>query len=346
MVSIEMSNINGTGGIVNVGFTCYANATLQAFRHCYNVENLFHEDKYSTILKKDCKFNELTKQFANLIQSLSNIQNTSSIRPNGFWNAFSEVAQDSCFEHLISRKAHDAHEFLMFLLDSLHESLSRKVNMNITKCDLKSERQIFQNKSLEVWKNSFENCYSPFVDLFFGLFHIQTLCETCSFTSNKWETFNTLKGVIKKQNEKPTLIECIMGELNEEVIDDYACDKCAPKRSRAIRKTRIWKLPKNLIIVLKRFTYDGQKIHTPIESFGPEISFHELFSQSSPNRKSCDYKLNSIIDHHGSSHGGHYTAQAKHRIEEKWFLYDDQNVHSIEGPSLGESSYIFFLESK
>jgi len=339
-------NINGTGGIVNVGFTCYANATLQAFRHCYNIENLFQEDKYTTILKKDCKYNEITKQFANLIQTVSQIQSNSSIRPNGFWHAFSEVAKDSCFEHLALREQHDAHEFLMFLLDSLHESLSRNVNMNITKCELKSERQIFQNKSLEVWKNSFENQYSPFVDLFFGLFHIQTLCRSCGFTSNKWETFNTLKGVIKKQNEKPTLIECIMGELNEEIIEDYACDKCTPKRSKAIRKTRIWKLPKNLIVVLKRFNYDGQKIHTPIEPFGPILNLTGLFSQSSPYKKICDYQLNSIVDHHGSANGGHYTAQAKNRSEEKWFLYDDQNVHSIEGPILGESNYIFFLESK
>lgn len=341
-----MSNLNGTGGIVNVGFTCYANATLQAFRHCYNLENLFQEDKYSTILKDGCKFNELTKQFANLVQNLSTIQTNSSIRPNGFWHAFSEVAKDSCFEHLISREPHDAHEFLMFLLDSLHESLSRKVNMNITQCDLKSERQIFQQKSLEVWKESFQNSYSPFVDLFFGMFHIQTLCQTCGFISNKWETFNTLKGVIHKQAEKPTLIQCIMDELNEEVIDDYACDKCSPIRSKAIRKTRVWKLPKNLIVVLKRFTYDGNKIHTSIEPFGPELSLHDLFSPSSPYKKSCHYQLNSVVDHHGSSRGGHYTAQAKHRSEEKWFLYDDQSVHRIEGPTLGESSYIFFLESK
>ena len=336
---------NGTGGIVNVGFTCYANATLQAFRHCHNIESLFQEDKYSTILKDGCKYNELTKQFANLIQTLSTIQSSSSIKPNGFWHAFSEAAKDSCFDHLISREPHDAHEFLMFLLDSLHESLSRKVNMNITKCDLKSEKQIFHQKSLEVWKDSFEKSYSPFVNLFFGLFHIQTLCETCGFISNKWESFNTLKGVIKK-GDSPSLIECIMGELNEEIIDDYACDKCAPKRSRALRKTRVWKLPKNLIVVLKRFNYDGQKIHTPVKSFGPVISLEELFSHASPNKKSCDYQLTSIVDHHGSSRGGHYTAQAKNRSEEKWFLYDDQNVHSIEGPSMGESSYIFFLESK
>ena len=338
-----MTTVLGTGGLVNVGFTCYANAIFQAFRHCHTMEKLFQEDNYTTILKKDCKFNTLTKQFANIVQTLSTIPSKSSLRPNGFWHAFESVAKDSCFEHLIQREPHDSHEFLMFLLDSLHESLSRKVNMNITKVSLKSEKQIFQQKSLEVWKSSFENQYSPFTDLFFGIFHIQIICCNCGNISNNFETFNTLKGVINK-GEKPSLLECIHGELNEEIIDDYACDKCSPKRSKALRKTKVWKLPKTLIVVLKRFTYDGRKIHTPILPFGPNISLEDLYSTNSPNKKDSEFTLRSIVDHHGSSTGGHYTAQAKHRAEEKWFLYDDQSVHSIEAPILGDTSYIFFLE--
>jgi len=338
-----MTNITGTGGIVNVGLTCYANATIQAFRHCYDMENLFKEDNYTTLLKNDCKYNNLTKQFANMIQTLSTIGGNSSLRPNGFWNAFHPVVEDSCFEHLIVREAHDAHEFLMFLLDTLHESLSRKVNINITKIDLKSEKQIFHQKSLEVWKRAFENQYSPFTDMYFGEFHIQTICSNCSNVSNNFETFNTLKGVIS-QGDKPTLLQCIHGELNEEIIDEYACDKCSPKRHKALRKTKVWKLPKTLIIVLKRFTADGRKIHTPILPFGPDISLLELFSLSSPTKKESKYMLRSIIDHHGSSTGGHYTAQAKHRTENKWILYDDTNVHEMQNPVLGESSYILFLE--
>lgn len=341
-----MNNVKGSGGIVNVGFTCYANATLQAFRHCYNIENLFQEDKYTTILKKDCKYNDLTKQFANIVQTLATIQSNSSVRPNGFWHAFSGAVENTCFDHLVSREPHDAHEFLMFLLDSLHESLSRKVNMNITKCDLKSQRQILQQKSLEGWKSNFENAFSPFVDLFFGLFHIQTTCKTCNHVSHKFETFNTLKGVINKQESKALLIQCINDELNEETIEGYECDKCKPKRSQATRNTRIWKLPKNLIVVLKRFNYDGQKIHTPIEPFGPELDLKSLFSELSPHKSKHVYNLISTIDHHGSSNNGHYTAQAKHRSEEKWFMYDDQSSQLIDGPNVGGSTYIIFLEAQ
>ena len=43
--------MTGVGGIVNVGLTCYANAVIQAFRHCYNIKTLFQEGTYNKLLK-------------------------------------------------------------------------------------------------------------------------------------------------------------------------------------------------------------------------------------------------------------------------------------------------------
>lgn len=341
-----MSSIQGTGGILNIGFTCYANAVLQAFRHCNTFETLFQEENYLTILKEDCKYSPLTKQFANLVQNLLKIPSTSSIKPMGFWYAFQESSKDGCFEHLNERRPHDAHEFLMFLLDSIHESLSKQVSLNITRIDLKTERQMLHQKSLEAWKDHFEKQYSPFVPLLFGLFHVQLECSNCKNITNKFETFNTLKGVMLNE-KKLTLIESILGELNEEVIDDYACDKCSPTRHRATRKTKIWKLPLTLIIVLKRFTFDGRKIYTPLIDFNTDdpINVSDIYSPLSPEKKiTNNYNLRSIVHHHGGPNGGHYTCQAKHRTENKWFNYDDQSVNEIDRVEIGSSNYILILE--
>ena len=339
----DTDKIIGTGGILNVGFTCYANAVIQAFRHCTDMNKIFAKGSYT--LKSDCKYNNLTDQFANVIQTLGEISSNSTLRPLGFWNAFDSAVVNTCFDHLAHREPHDAHEFLMFLLDVLHESLSKPVAMKISNCPLKSEKQIFHAKSLNVWISSFQKQYSPFVPLYFGLFHIQITCVSCGHSSNNWETFNTLKGVINKSDASPTLLQTIEGELNTETIDDYACDKCAPKRSSAVRSTRVWKLPKTLIIVLKRFTPDGRKIHTPITPISNVVEFNSIFSESSPEKKqhTC-YTVRSIVDHHGSSRGGHYTAQAKHHKEDAWYNYDDQNVSKITNPHYGESTYILFLE--
>ena len=333
----------GTGGIVNVGFTCYANSTIQALRHYKNVENLLQEDTYTTILKKDFKYNELTKQFANMIQTLSKISKNSSVRPGGFWSEFDKASHDTGFEHLASRQPHDAHEFLMFILDALHESLCRKVTMNITQMELRTEKQKLQQKSLEVWKNQFEKMYSPLVNILFGIYHIQVICTKCNNVSNNFDTFNILKASFT-DDEKPNLLECLLNEMSDETIEGYQCDNCKEK-TVAKKKQRIWKLPTNLIIVLKRFTYDGRKITKSIQPILESVDLKQIYSDISPNSKVSEFKLISIVDHHGSINGGHYTAQAFNKSEKKWFLYDDQNVHILDNHHIGQSTYILFFET-
>jgi len=331
---------SGNGGIVNVGFTCYANSVIQAFRHYKNIVELLQEDNYTNILKEKCKYNGLTKQFANMIQTLSTLKSNSSIRPSGFWHELHSAVEDTCFEDLRSRRPHDAHEFLMFILDALHESLARKVNMNISNVELKSEKQKLQQKSLEAWKEQFEKVYSPLVNMFFGLHHVQIICE-CKNVTNKFETFNTLEGTFN-DNPNPKLIETLLNNLNDETIEGYNCEQCKQK-TNALKKRRIWKLPKNLIIILKRFTYDGRKINTPIEL--GILDLKDIYSDNSPYKNNSEYSLLSLVDHHGSISGGHYTAQGI-RLNNKWFQYDDQNVHELENPIIGESTYILFLETK
>jgi len=42
--------------------------------------------------------------------------------------------------------------------------------------------------------------------------------------------------------------------------------------------------------------------------------------------------------------GGHYTAQCRHLESDKWFMYDDEHVNSVEKPQFGPSTYMLFLE--
>ena len=334
----------GNGGILNIGFTCYANAVLQAFRHCNTFETLFQEDNYNTKLNETSKYCILTKQMANLFQNLYKMNSSSSIKPMGFWFAFQQVTEGSGFEHLNERRPHDAHEFLMFLLDSIHESFAKKITMNITKIDLKTGRQILHNKSLEAWKNNFEKSYSPFVPLFFGLFHVEIVCSNCKTVTNKFESFNTLKAAMSNDTNL-TLIESILNDLNDEIIDEYACDKCSPTRHKATRKTRLWKLPPTLIVVLKRFTFDGRKIYTPLLPFESPLDISDLYSSLSPDKFNRNkYSLRSIVDHHGGPMGGHYTSQSRNRLDDKWYNYDDQSVNQIDKAEIGSSTYILFLE--
>jgi ubiquitin carboxyl-terminal hydrolase 20/33 len=97
---------------------------------------------------------------------------------------------------------------------------------------------------------------------------------------------------------------------------------------------------------LKRFGYDGRKIHTPIHfDLTSPINFGQYFSSDSPEPSyTTAYECFATVDHHGVAGGGHYTAQSKSPLSEKWHLFDDESAYSIEEPKFGESTYILFLK--
>jgi ubiquitin C-terminal hydrolase len=244
---------------------------------------------------------------------------------------------------------HDAHEFLMFMLECLHEGLSMEVEMQIMKSTPQSDSEKRVVEALETWRGAFSKEYSPLVDMFYGLLHSKIVCSGCNSTYHKWETFNTLKAVVPKRTQEldmspPSLLSMIGEDMKSESIEGYSCDKCSPTRHTARRTVSIWRLPQNLIICLKRFTPDGQKIHTKATN-EETLELQTLFSEETPEKTAITkYNLRCIVDHHGGSRGGHYTSQVKDIHSDGWFVFDDESAYSIAHPTFGESTYILFYE--
>jgi ubiquitin C-terminal hydrolase len=347
--------MSGLIGIHNMGLTCYANAVLQCLRSLPKISNLFVEGKYDTLFTATGKpkrrlQQDVTRSFADLIQK-QNAGNRGMIRPGGFWEKMHPCIEDTVYEQMKIKTAHDSHEFLMFMLETLHESLSIPVEMQIMKSPPKTDIEKRVIESLEVWKKEFSKEYSPLVDMFFGLLHIKMSCSGCGATSHRWETFNTLKGAVplhtaETEATPPSLISMLQNDMKEEEIEGYSCDACAPTRTLAKRTTSIWRLPQILVICLKRFTPDGRKITTPIQTSGFQpLTLEPLFSEESPERNGItEYTLRSVVDHHGGAGGGHYTGQVRSPVDDKWNIYDDQSVYSIANPVFGKSTYILFFE--
>lgn len=342
-----------------MGNTCYANAVIQCFRHCPRVTWLLSEGRYNTLFKKDAeesskraKQQTLTTSFASVVQLLQKCSKGQSVRPADFWGRVGPVVEDTLYEHLAYRHQHDSHEFYMFLLETLHEATALNVEMRITRPPPTTPEEHLIHGALTSWSKEFSKEYSPFVDLFYGLNHWRTTCQGCGNVSHRWESFNSLKGVVPPRGmgdtgEPPTLLSMLEGEMEPETVDGYHCDKC-PQRTTARRVSRLWRLPQNLVIVLKRFTPDGRKIHTRMAPLDggrhPILNLHSHFSLESPERKGVTtYELRGIVDHHGIANGGHYTAQACHPSTQAWHLYDDESIHDLpNGPMTGESTYVLF----
>ena len=162
-------------------------------------------------------------------------------------------------------------------------------------------------------------------------------------------------------SKEESLEECMDFTFTGESIDEYQCEKCSPdlpkdappgslkpKRHPGTIQRRIWRLPQNLIVVLKRFRFDGRgqsKCHANFKAEATQ-KFEKWFAPASPETSHhAEYILQSTVDHHGSSNGGHYTAQVKSPITGLWNVYDDESVNQITDGSnahLGAMTYILF----
>lgn len=343
----------GVVGIANIGNTCYMNATLQAMRGSLELSAFFLENKHDEYMReKDASNNnvQLTKSFIELLRLLWSGRSPQFVRPDGFFQSMCSAVKNTVFDQFKRRIAHDSHEFLVFMMDTLHSSLSEEVSISITRPPPVTEADKMIQLALQFWKQSFEKTYSPLVDVLYGLYQREMHCQACHHKSYSWEVFNCLKiGIPETANptQLANLQECIKEELKDETIEGYACDKCSPTRTTAVRHTKIWKLPRTLFVVLKRFTPFGQKIQTPFSMNHEEpVSFTEHFNPYSPEpSRSKQYSLFATIDHHGVLGGGHYTSQVLNLLDQKWYGYDDDSVYALEKPVMGRSTYILCLRS-
>lgn len=343
----------GLVGLANLGNTCYLNSTIQALRNTTELTAFFLEGRHEDFMKGKSETTQsviLTKAYADLLKCTWDGHRSQYIRPVGFFNDMCKAVDDTMFEQFKMKIAHDSHEFLMFMLDNLHSSLAEEVNITITRPPPSSESEVMIQKALEFWRDMFRKSYSPLIDLLFGLYQREMHCQTCNKKTYTYETFNCLKvGMPEaRTTADPVDLDTLLKEeLKEETIEGYACDHCAPTRCPAIRRTRLWKLPKILFVALKRFTPIGTKITTPFKmDIDTEMPFEQHFSPETPEpSRHKKYSLFATIDHFGSTHGGHYTSQAKNPLTGKWHGYDDESVYDLEKPSVGNSTYIVCLRA-
>jgi ubiquitin carboxyl-terminal hydrolase 19 len=112
--------------------------------------------------------------------------------------------------------------------------------------------------------------------------------------------------------------------------------------------TRISRLPPITIVTVKRFTNAGRKVRGTIDwnlsetDYSPYMAFRR--DPFSDTRRPPIYETFAVIEHHGSSRGGHYRMYAK---QDTWFEYDDDSVRNVHPDSvITADSYIAFMMPK
>jgi len=330
----------GILGLQNLGNTCYMNATLQALRHnpewtlfCTKdkiKDHIIDSEKPSSVI--------ILLAYQDLIKSIWSGSGPGYVRPLDFYGKLKSVVKGTLYEDFIKKTPQDAHEFLVWLMDQMHMAMQKDVQITIRN---QSTLEPMILKAATGWKNAFEKQYSPLTDLVFGLYRVQYLCTGCLTIHSRWETFNTLK----IHPGHLSIEKALQHEFKEEDIEGYECDSCKQK-TLAKKTVSIWRLPKLLIITLKRFMPMGPRDNSPFDYKGENMRFESTFSpESQEESKFKEYKVFATVDHHGSHMGGHYTSQCFNPVWKKWHMYDDETAHEISEPKFGVFTYILFVRS-
>eukprot|EP00057_Strongylocentrotus_purpuratus_P021281 XP_011675755.1 PREDICTED: ubiquitin carboxyl-terminal hydrolase 4 isoform X2 [Strongylocentrotus purpuratus] len=174
-------------------------------------------------------------------------------------------------------------------------------------------------------------------------FYIETEAED----SEPHESMN-LRSVSRKQ--QVDLNECLNLFLTEETLekeDSWYCPACK-KHQEATKKFDLWKLPKVLIIHLKRFSYNRflrDKLDTLVTF--PTENLDMSSSVICPNGGPYQYDLVAVSNHYGGMGGGHYTAYAQNACTQNWYYFDDSSVSDASKEQVvSKAAYVLFYLRK
>ncbi|XP_073317409.1 ubiquitin carboxyl-terminal hydrolase 5-like [Primulina huaijiensis] len=167
--------------------------------------------------------------------------------------------------------------------------------------------------------------------------HIENLPEVCKY------------GHLSKKarNEPLSLYACLESFLREEPLvpeDMWYCPQCKERR-QASKKLDLWRLPKVLVIHLKRFSYSRSVKHK-LDTF-VNFPIHDFdltnYVASKSNTQRQIYELYALTNHYGGMGSGHYTAHIKLLDENKWYNFDDSHLSPINEEDVKSvAAYVLF----
>lgn len=196
------------------------------------------------------------------------------------------------------------------ILEMKNDDIYRTIKLN-EETDFESYAQTIST--------SFTNLLMQWKDDEASDYRIRVNCKDLDHSATFYELLNQI-------NEKniTTLEDCLrmFTDKEELSLDDYwHCPKCE-KPQKASKQLTIWRLPKILIIQLKRFSYKQftrDKIDNFIDFPLYNLDLKNFCSESNqPNLEGKTlYDLYGVINHYGGIYGGHYTATAKTIFKDK-----------------------------
>ena len=315
----------GLSGLANLGNTCFINSCMQILSHTYELNELLNMENFKQKLQN--KYDSaLLLEWNNLRQMLW--ENNCIVSPSRFIKTIQKLAEIKKIDIFTGYSQNDLPEFLLFVIDCFHNSLSREINMSISG-SVENETDEIALKCFEMIKHTYSKEYSEIWNLFYAV-HVSeiTHLETEKKIKITPEPYFMIDLPIPQNNKSPSLLDCFDHYVEGEILKDdnaWFHDE-TNERLNIKKKIQFWSFPKILVIDFKRFNSKNQKnqilVSFPLDDL--DLSNYVL----GYNKHSYQYELYGVCNHSGGVFGGHYTCYVKN-ANGIWYHFNDTSVSEV-----------------
>lgn len=340
----------GYTGLTNLGNTCFLNSCMQVINHTYEFNEFLNSKKYEKHMKKDIPESIIIDEWNDLRTIMWS--NNGVVSPNRFVYNVQQLAQKKDRELFTGWAQNDLTEFLLFMIECMHNCISRPITMKIMGT-AENQVDILATECYKMLQQTYSKDYSEMMELFYGIYVSElTSLDGATVHTVKPEQYFILDLEIPRQSGSggtaATLTDCMDAFTHYELMEGdnaWFNEKTGEKESVKKRIT-FWNFPTILVITLKRFSPDGQhKIKDLVDFPLDQLDLSKYVSGYNPRQ--YVYELYGVCNHSGGPMGGHYTAFVKN-ADGEWIHYNDTQVQrSIpEKHIVSPGAYCLFYRKK